>query len=161
MIVVDSNVIAARNLTGMLTELSGLLEKKDPVWIVPPLWRYEFQNILVQTVRARQITCAQSLSLWRTTFAQMLKNEQEPNPVKVLDLSCRYQITGYDANFIALAMDMDIPCITEDRELQVKFPGIAFGMATFLNQPAQTWQVQETQATYRAKKPRRQSRVAP
>jgi len=46
MIVVDSNIIAARNLSSVLTSKAEQVEQKDPVWIVPVLWRYEFQNIL-------------------------------------------------------------------------------------------------------------------
>ncbi len=47
MIVVDSNIITARNLTSSLTSKAKQVEEKDPVWIVPVLWQYEFQNILV------------------------------------------------------------------------------------------------------------------
>jgi hypothetical protein len=42
MIVVDSNIITARNLASLLTSKAEQVEKKDPVWIVPFLWRYEF-----------------------------------------------------------------------------------------------------------------------
>ena len=42
MIVVDSNVMAARNLTTVLTRQAEQIEELDPVWVVPPLWRYEF-----------------------------------------------------------------------------------------------------------------------
>lgn len=134
MIVVDSNVLAARNLTGTLSRLSEAVEVRDPIWIAPPLWRYEFQNILAKAIRARQITIEQSMMAWSNTFAQMVENEQEPSPGKVVELSARYQITGYDANFIALAMEMGIQCVTEDCELQTKFPGIAMSMKTFLEQ---------------------------
>jgi hypothetical protein len=55
MIVVDSNIVAARNLTSSLTSEAKRVEEKDPVWIVPVLWRYEFQNILAAAIKAKQI----------------------------------------------------------------------------------------------------------
>ena len=39
MIVVDSNVVAARNLTSSLTPETKQVEEKDPGWIGPVLWR--------------------------------------------------------------------------------------------------------------------------
>ena len=55
MIVVDSNILATRNLTSGRTTLCEQVERIDPVWIAPPLWRYEFQNILAKTIGARTI----------------------------------------------------------------------------------------------------------
>jgi hypothetical protein len=48
MIVVDSNIITARNLTSVLSSEAEQVEQKDPVWIVPVLWRYEFQHTGVE-----------------------------------------------------------------------------------------------------------------
>ena len=55
MIVVDSNIIAARNLTSVLSAKAEQVEQKDPGWIVPVLWRYEFQNILATAIKSGQI----------------------------------------------------------------------------------------------------------
>ena len=133
MIVMDSNVLAARNLTGLLTQLAGQVEKRDPVWIVPHLWRYEFQNILARAAWVRQITPEDAMAAWKKVADQMSENEHDPSPEKVLDLSVRHRITAYDANFIALAMEMGVMCVTEDGELQKKFPAVAVGMADFIN----------------------------
>ena len=53
MIVVDSNIIAARNLTSVLSAKAEQVEEKDPGWIVPVLWRYEFQNMLATAIKSR------------------------------------------------------------------------------------------------------------
>ena len=65
MIVVDSNVIAARTLTSVLTSKAEKVEQKDPVWIVPVLWRYEFQNILATAIKAKQISQEHALVVWQ------------------------------------------------------------------------------------------------
>ena len=132
MIVVDSNVLAARNLTCVPTRLAEQVERRDPLWIVPPLWRYEFQNILAKAIWVRQIAPEDALVAWRKASIQMVENEHEPGPEKVIELSGRYRITAYDANFIVLAMEMGVICVTEEGELLEKFPGLAVSMEDFV-----------------------------
>ena len=150
MIVVDSNVIAARTLTSLLTSKAEKVEQKDPVWIVPVLWRYEFQNILATAIKAKQITPEHALGVWQRVAAILVENESEPSPAKVIDLVTQYGITAYDGQFIALAMEMGIPCITEDQELQEKFRGIALSMDDFLGPPT-LGTVRERKARYRVR----------
>jgi predicted nucleic acid-binding protein len=150
MIVVDSNVIAARTLTSDLTSKAEKVEQKDPVLIVPVLWRYEFQNILATAMKAKQITPEHALGVWQRVAAILVENESEPSPAKVIDLVAQYGITAYDGQFIALAMEMGISCITEDGELQKKFRGIALSMDDFLGSPA-LGSIRERKARYRAR----------
>lgn len=154
MIVVDSNVLAARNLTGVQTSLAEGVEERDPLWIVPPLWRYEFQNILAKAIWARQIAPEDALVAWRKVSDQMAENEHEPSSEKVIELSGRYRITGYDANFIALAMEMGVLCVTEDGELHKKFPGLAVSMADFVEPGRRPGAVRDARVPCRAGKRR-------
>jgi predicted nucleic acid-binding protein len=151
MIVVDSNIVAARNLTTSLTSKAQQVEEKDPVWILPVLWRYEFQNILASAIKAKQIKPEQALDLWEKVSGVLSENEFEPSGSKVIELVAEYGITAYDGQFIAVALEMGIPCVTEDRELQEKFPGIAISMDGFLN-PESTHVVREGKERYRKKK---------
>lgn len=132
MIVVDSNVITARSLTSSLTSKAKQVEEKDPVWIVPLLWRYEFQNILATAIKAKQVKPEQALDIWEKVSKILIENEFEPSTSKVIDLVAQYGITAYDGQFIAVALEMGILCVTEDQELQEKFPGIAISMDGFL-----------------------------
>jgi predicted nucleic acid-binding protein len=151
MIVVDSNIVTARNLTSSLTSEAKQVEEKDPVWIVPVLWRYEFQNILASAIKAKQIKPEQALGIWERVSNILIENECEPSASKVIDLVAQYGITAYDGQFIAVALEMGIPCVTEDRELQEKFPGIAIYMNEFLKSES-TYVVRETKARYYKKK---------
>ncbi len=151
MIVVDSNIVTARNLTSTLTSKAEQVEEKDPVWIVPVLWRYEFQNILANAIRAKQIKPEQALDIWEKVSKILVENECEPSASKVIDLVAQYGITAYDGQFIAVALEMGIPCVTEDRELQEKFPGIAISMDGFLK-PQSTYVVREVRERYRKRK---------
>jgi predicted nucleic acid-binding protein len=43
-----------------------------------------------------------------------------------------YGITGYDAQYVALAESLSTPLITEDRKLRQAVPGIAISMQEFM-----------------------------
>ena len=155
MIVVDSNIVAARNLTSSLTSEAKHVEAKDPVWIVPVLWRYEFQNILATAIKAKQIKPGQALDTWEKVSRILIENECEPSASRVIDLVTQYGVTAYDGQFIAVALEMGIPCLTEDRELQEKFPGVAISIDEFLkpeSTPEPTYVFREAKARYRKRK---------
>ena len=151
MIVVDSNIVAARNLTTSLTSKAQQVEEKDPVWVLPVLWRYEFQNILASAIKAKQIKPEQALDLWEKISEALNENEFEPAGSEVIDLVAKYGMTAYDAQFIAVALEMGILCVTEDKELQEKFPGIAVSIDGFLK-PESAHVVREDRERYRRKK---------
>jgi predicted nucleic acid-binding protein len=151
-IVVDSNVLAARSLSSTQTSLAERVEGIDPVWIVPPLWRYEFQNILAKAIWARQVTPDTAVEVWREVLARMSDNEHEPSAEKVIELCARHHITAYDANFVALAMEMRTLCVTEDGELHDKFPGKALFMDEFVKLNRGEGQVREAHAEYQARR---------
>ena len=155
MIVVDSNVLAARVMLAQTSNLARRVEELDPVWIVPPLWRYEFQNVLAKTISARLTTPEAAMGIWRQIVSKMADNEHEPAAERVLDLCMRYRITAYDANFIALAMEMGVFCVTQDGELQEKFPRLAVSMESFVNPDNAQSLVRESRAGYRARRARR------
>jgi predicted nucleic acid-binding protein len=152
MIVVDSNILAARNMEHDKSSLAEQVERIDPIWIVPPLWRYEFQNILAKAIWAKRLTIDTAVETWRQVVTLMAENEHEPSGQKVIDLAGRYRITGYDANFIALAMEMGVLCVTEDGELHDKFPGKALHMDEFIKINRAEGQVREPRATYRVRR---------
>jgi predicted nucleic acid-binding protein len=149
--VVDSNIIAARSLASSMTPMAERLKQKNPVWVVPILWRYAFQNILVTAIKARQTTLERAGVVWERVAGTLANNDSDPFPLKVLDLVARFRITAGDGQFIILAMEMDIPCITEDRALWERFPGIAVSMHDFMNPPT-TRAIREKSGRYRGRK---------
>jgi predicted nucleic acid-binding protein len=156
-IVADSNILAARMLTSTHASLAEQVEQIDSVWIVPPLWRYEFQNILAKAMWARQIMPGDAVEVWRNVFTRMSDNEHEPSAERVIELASRHRITGYDANFIALAMEMGVLCVTEDCELHVKFPNTALCMKDFIKLKSGESQVCESRAEYHVRPRKKKS----
>ena len=58
----------------------------------------------------------------------------EVKMVAALAVAAKYAITDYDAQYVALAQNLNAPLITEDRKLHTAVPGIAFSMQEFLAQ---------------------------
>ena len=95
------------------------------------------------------------MDIWKKVSNILIENECEPSASKVIDLVAQYGITAYDGQFIAVALEMGIPCLTEDRELQEKFSGIAISMDEFLkpeSTPEPTYVVREGKARYRKRR---------
>ncbi len=131
MIVVDTNVIVYALIEGDKTALAESVATKDPNWVVPPLWRHEFLNVLVTCIRGGVIDVRQAESLWHTALGLLVRAEREVDGGAVLDLAAEHKISAYDAQYIALARRLETQCITEDRRLARTFPETAISMASF------------------------------
>jgi predicted nucleic acid-binding protein len=68
-------------------------------------------------------------------LARLIKVAQcEVKVDAALAFAAKYAITGYDAQYVALAQSLNAPLIKEDRKLRKAVPGIAFSMQEFLAQ---------------------------
>ena len=125
MIVADSNLIASCVLESSATKDALRLRESDPDWRVPRLWRYEVMNILATMVKAKRLDKNIAMKLYSGLAAALAPCEQDSPPKAILDLVSAYGITGYDAQFVALAIELDCSLYTQDKELLRKFPAIA------------------------------------
>lgn len=156
MIVVDSNIVAARNLTSSLTSEAKQL-RKGPRMDCPCSMAIRIPEYPCNRDQSETDQVEQALDIWEKVSKVLIENECELSASKVIDLVAQYGITAYDGQFIAVALEMGIPCLTEDRELQEKFPGIAISMDEFLKPeptPEPTYVVREAKARYRKRKRR-------
>jgi predicted nucleic acid-binding protein len=132
MIVVDVNVVAYLLIEGGKTELARSLRAADPQWRVPPLWRSEFLNVLAMQVQHGGFDAKAAEQLWKVAARLLFRCEVEVEAVRVLRLAAEQQITAYDAQYVALAQQLGVACVSEDRALQRKFLRLVFPMATLL-----------------------------
>jgi len=153
MIVVDSNILAARVLASDVTDLAQQVEAADNVWLVPRLWRYEFLNILATQIKVGRLKTSAAFRVWQTLSTLLIDNESDPPAEQILDLVARHRITAYDAHFVALAQINGCRLITEDGELQRKFPLLALSMRAYLNAKNNSSWVREPAVPY-GKRPR-------
>jgi len=125
MIVADSNLIASCVLRSEATDAALALRARDADWRMPRLWRYEVMNIFATMIKAKRMSRTVADRLYRRLVDVLRSGEQDPDPSKVLSLVEASGISGYDAQFVALAQELDAPLVTQDREVLKKFPTVA------------------------------------
>ena len=134
MIVVDANILIYSLIAGDNTKLVQKLREKDVDWRTAGLCLHEILNALATYQRRDVLSLAQCKKLLEHTerFVQVAQCEVKMGAA--LAVAAKYAITGYDAQYIALAQSLDAPLITEDRKLKEAVPGVAFSMTEFLGQ---------------------------
>ncbi len=132
MIVVDVNVVAYFFIDGEKTGLARQLRRFDADWVLAPLWRHEFLNVLAGFVREGGASINDAQTLYHDSVALLHDSERDVDMLAALRLAASLRISAYDAQYIALALALDAICVTEDRRLQRTFMNTALGMQDFL-----------------------------
>ncbi len=132
MIVVDANILVYSLIEGDYTPLIQKLRKKDADWRTTALCLHETLNVLATYQRRGVLTLAQCKKLLDHAERFMQVAQCEVKMDAALAVAAKYVITGYDAQYVALAQSLDAPLITEDRKLREAVPGVAVSMKDFL-----------------------------
>lgn len=122
MIVTDTNIIAYLMIQGNLTNQAKKVFNRDSDWVVPGLWKHEFLNIMATLVNTERAELNNVILCYEKAIKLFSRLEKEPNYRNVLTISTHHRISAYDAQFVSLAMELDVPLITEDKRLLDKFP---------------------------------------
>lgn len=125
MIVADSNLIASCVLESNATQAALALRERDSDWRVPRLWRYEMLNILATMIKADRLGRDDAEAIYNQLLDTLRGGEEDPSPAEVLALVEEYGISGYDAQFVALARELGVNLYTQDKELLRKLPDTA------------------------------------
>lgn len=125
MIVVDTNVIAYLHLPGEHTPLAERLVRRERRWCAPGLWRSEFANILAGYLRRKAITVETALATADAAERRIGGREYRVPLAHVLELVARSECTAYDCEFVALAIALNVPLITQDQRIVRQFPAVA------------------------------------
>lgn len=132
MIVVDTNVIAHLHLAGPETSAAEAVLAKDSDWIVPPLWRSEFRNVLTQHVARQQLPLATALDLVSDAESLLAGRDRDVGSAAVLQDAAASGRTAYDCEFVVLAKGSGVKLVTEDRKVLRAFPALAVSMEQFV-----------------------------
>ena len=134
MIVIDANILIYSLIEGDYSQLIQKLRERDADWRTTSLCLHETLNVLATYQRREILTLAQCKKLLAHTERFMTVAQCEVKMDAALAVAAKYAITGYDAQYVALAQSLNAPLITEDRKLRAAVPGIAFSMQEFLAQ---------------------------
>ncbi len=137
MIVVDTNIIGYLFLSSERSNQSEQALSKDPHWIAPVLWRSEFRNVLATYINQKLISFEDGLSIIAEAESLMKDAEFDVTSLQVLKLAEESGCSAYDCEFIALAIDMNVPLITVDKKILSKFPKISTSLDEFISEQEQ------------------------
>ena len=132
MIVVDSNVIAYCWLNTNLTDVAQLVRREEREWHVPLLWRSEMRSVLAGYMRKGQLTARDAAGVMSRVEKELEGHEHLIESGAVLELVRSTELSAYDCEFAALALQLGVPLVTEDRAILKALPRTAKSMAAFL-----------------------------
>lgn len=133
MIVVDSNIIAYWLLPGERMAEAESVWQKDSNWIVPPLWKSEFRNILAQYLRYKKLSLVESQALLKEAEAILGHKAYEVDSDWVLRLVNRSSCSAYDCEYVSLAQRFGVLLVTADNEVIREFPETAVSPQQFVS----------------------------
>ena len=128
MIVVDTNIISYLLLPTEFSEKASKLYQSDPEWAAPVLWRSEFRNVLALYLRKKLITLSEALVIQEEAEALMLDREFTVPSVSILSLTNISTCSAYDCEFVALARQLSVKLVTEDKKILAEFPDVAVSL---------------------------------
>lgn len=132
MIVADTNIISYLFLPTTYSEQVSRLYRVDPDWVAPDLWRSEFRNVLALYLRQNILSLTQVLALQDEAELLMTDREYSLPSVAVMNLVADSTCSTYDCEFVALARQLSLKLVTQDKKLLREFPGTAISIDTFL-----------------------------
>ena len=131
MIVADTNLIAYFLVKGPHTREAEAVYEKDPEWAAPLLWRSEFRNVLILSLRHALLTLEDVLSLMDRAERLMKGQGYQMDSSRILRLAADSGCSAYDCEFVALAQVLGVTMVTADRALIEKFRPDVVSMKAF------------------------------
>ena len=131
MIVADTNLLIYLYVQGQRTQESEAVLQQDAVWTAPLLWRSEFRNVLISLVRTDALQLEKALAIIDEAERWLTGHEYSVVSRQVLDLASRSGCSAYDCEFVALAQDLEVPLVTNDRQILKAFPTLAVSPSAF------------------------------
>lgn len=133
MIVVDTNIISYFYLPTMYSDRVNSLFRLDSEWCVPKFWRSEFRNVLALYLRKGLINIDDAFDFQEEAEQLMEGNEFHVTSRHILTLVNESRCSAYDCEFVALAQQLNVKLVTEDKKIITEFKDIAVNLDTFLS----------------------------
>lgn len=131
MIVADTNLISYLLIDGDRTDAARRTWGRDSDWRAPPLWRSEFLNVLVVSVRAGVLDPPSAERAWTAATGLMTGREAQPAGQAVLRAALRDGLSAYDAQFVVTAEQLNVTLVTGDRRILRARPDLAVAIEDF------------------------------
>lgn len=133
MIVIDTNIIAYLFLKDERSPLAERALLRDPIWTAPLLWRNEFRNVLALYIRKKHLTVTKAVKIMKEADEILSEREFSVSSYSVFELVTQSRCSAYDCEFVALAQDLGVSLLTNDKLVLAEFPKTAISLEDFLN----------------------------
>jgi predicted nucleic acid-binding protein len=133
LIVVDTNVIAYLCIGGDQATLAEDVLFKDNEWHAPVLWRSEFRNVMAGFLRRGAFDVESAGRILAAAETLFFDREHLIGFQDVLPLVTASACSAYDCEFVALATRLQVPLVTNDRQVLAAFPETARSLRGFLD----------------------------
>jgi predicted nucleic acid-binding protein len=101
--------------------LGFLQQARDVELLVPAIWPSEFSNVLGKAHQKGRLTnddVRSALELVAKLKIQVVAGWDNTTLHEALVMMHRYSLTSYDASYLALAIERNVPLATTDKELR-------------------------------------------
>jgi predicted nucleic acid-binding protein len=128
MIVVDAGVIVAAVCDHPHHEAAITLLEKDSNWLAPVLWRSEVRNVIGLKLCniARLISPDEAVEAYEDALALLAHGTRPVDPLACLQTMLRYNLSGYDAEYVTLSQVEGVELVTTDRRMVNKLRAKGF-----------------------------------
>lgn len=124
-VLIDNNALADLFVgESQLQADAERLRRAFPVWVAPPLIRYEFGNVLRTAVRLGRQEESTALTMLRKGLG-MIRLCGEPSEENILRAANGSGLTFYDATYVASARELGLTLYTRDKEILKNCPDVA------------------------------------
>jgi predicted nucleic acid-binding protein len=130
-IVADASLIMCFAIGQEQADLADAIYEADNVWVVPLLWRSELRNALLKYMRHAGMSLRSGLLALQSAEEVIGGREYRVSSEKVFQLAMGSKCSASDCEYVALAMDLDVPLVTADKQILREFPAIAVSLETF------------------------------
>jgi predicted nucleic acid-binding protein len=117
--VLDASVSAVWALADESAQIADIAERrlKTETALVPRLWWYEIRNLLIVCERRQRISVDDTAVFLNLISELPIQIEQLEDDKTVLQLARQYQLSFYDAAYLAVALRHQVQLATLDKPL--------------------------------------------
>jgi predicted nucleic acid-binding protein len=125
MIVADASLLAHLLIPGPDAALAEAVFRRDVDWCAPLLWRSELRSVLLKHIRNSGLSLDLANAVMEEARRIIGGREASALTPAVLEVALRFNVSAYDAEYLAVAEQFDISLVTFDRKLRSAAPNLA------------------------------------
>lgn len=128
MIVVDTNMLV--QVVFDAGSIAARVLLREPEWTAPRLWRSEFRSALAGQIRVKGLSVDAAVDAFSRAQG-LVRVEREPEMREIARLIISSRCSAYDLEFVAVALALKVPLVTNDKQVLAEFPRIAISPEAF------------------------------